>query len=181
MTILSLKRNTSLNQINRAMKRYILILIVIFATSCSDNTELKVDLKGYTLGEIYDGEKNFETTLGEIEGIMKIRTLDDGRIYYVEFNTSEPIIPEQLNNLLKGLHKKYNITYEKVSGDDFGQEGEYEKIQDGIRYNLVFTFAGFTRPHNHLLRDVYIAISHIGLTNLAYDEEDSKKTFYNDF
>ncbi len=50
----------------------------------------QIELKGITLGKVYDADPVINTSLGGEEGIISGDRLDDGRVYQIEFKLPDP-------------------------------------------------------------------------------------------
>lgn len=117
---------------NKFKMKKVLLLVMVFVLATSNAQ----DLKGYTLGDIYEGKMTegmgiIPETLGGIDGSIVIKTLNDKRICNVFFMPSDRLYGVDLEKLVNGLNNKFGIKLKK-SGK--GNDATYKYSND--EYNL---------------------------------------------
>jgi hypothetical protein len=115
------------------MKNILIILALLIGLSINAQ-----ELKGFNLGDKYTGNENVITTLGGINGLLIIQTLDDDRIYSLMFLPSNDgknitrIYYTDFTIIKKGFEYKYGIKLKTTENDDGSYS--YSSITGGVMY-----------------------------------------------
>lgn len=122
------------------MKKIVLIIVMLGTFFLS---HAQVELKGYTLGTVYDGDLEINTTVGGVEGAIFIMTLDDKRIHsiifnpYVAIDENKQLFEADIDAVKNGLENKYGITFIKKMEDDYSKDYTYKVTKDGVTYMMI--------------------------------------------
>ena len=135
------------------MKKLIL-LIALTVIIMSANAQ--VALKGIALGEIYLNNKDFNTTIATVPGIINVRILNDNRVHLIafepidEYGSPTRITPEESSTIIKGLERKYSIKFNIHKVNDYSTTYVYEKQHNGVIYHMDINYNKFLFPSTSL-------------------------------
>jgi len=87
------------------MKSLFLFLVLFFAW----NVECQIMLKNIPLSKEYSGKNILKTTVGDIKGVLKIRTLKDTRVYKLSFEPYVALSEYELQNFKASVENNYAV------------------------------------------------------------------------
>lgn len=99
------------------MKNVILLILIFLLANCQNPNP---SLKGVTIGEKYDEELEFQSTVGGIKGLIQAYTLNNGIVYRVHFISEKKMSHSEASNFssildifLEDVQKNYDIIFNK--------------------------------------------------------------------
>ncbi len=149
-------------------KTFLILIIALFGLSIQSQT-----LKGYTIGEQLNGDKEKFTTVAGISGVVLADVLNDNRICSLSFIPSEDGIKimrisySDLTRFAKSIETYYNIKLIKIT-EEYSTDIDYYKSKD-------FSFF-ISCDHNQFMDKPYEMSLYIADKTLIKIKESEKQS-----
>ncbi|MCA0932606.1 hypothetical protein LCM02_09100 [Lutimonas saemankumensis] len=156
--------------------------ILFFLLSISSVSVAQVELKGFQLGQPYEGEEVNMTTVGGIDGAIMVSQINDGRAYMIFFVPSEDgetlrrVYNSDVTRLKNGLEKKYGIKFKRRAKNSYSDDDYYLRAtKEGVQYTIIVDSNEYMEPPTEM--KLYLVNTELDKINQKEEQQKANSDF----